>query len=336
MNKEEFKNYFWNMPAMKYYEPDLNKPKAQEMITNKDGNYLAMQKWDGEWNMAIILDNEEIMRGRNKGVSGDYKDRAESLPHITAELLSLYPSGTVLLGELAFDAPSKTAKDVGTIMRCLPKKAIERQKNTPLIFKVFDCLAFNWEDIHNLPVIERLDSKYRYPFLYLGKEFNMKYVDILDYYEFENGFLDMAEEIWSCGGEGGIIVKADEQCRPGERKAWTSLKLKKILGNSKGKVIDFLEPNKNYEGSEIDNWQYFIDGIPVTKPYYYGWKNGVLIENEGNLIRVTSGLDDATREWLATEEAAKLKNNRELYAEITGMEITNDSIRHPVFLKILK
>ena len=111
------------MPAMKYYEPDLTKPKAQDMIANKNGDYLAMQKWDGEWNMAIILDNEVLMRGRNKGVSGDYKDRAESLPHITAELLSLYPSGTVLLGELAFDDVSKTSKDVSSIMRCLPPKS---------------------------------------------------------------------------------------------------------------------------------------------------------------------------------------------------------------------
>ena len=39
------------------------------------------------------------------------------------------------------------------------------------------------------------------------------------------------------------------------------------------------------------------------------------IEHQGNLIRVTSGLDDATREWLATNEAAKLKDSGELYAD---------------------
>ena len=72
----------------------------------------------------------------------------------------------------------------------------------------------------------------------------MKYVDILDYYQFEDGFLDMADKIWKNSGEGVIILKADEPYRPGERKAWTSLKLKKKLGNIKVKVIDFLEPNK--------------------------------------------------------------------------------------------
>ena len=36
MLNKEIKDYFWNMPAMKYYEPDLNLPKAQDMIANKN------------------------------------------------------------------------------------------------------------------------------------------------------------------------------------------------------------------------------------------------------------------------------------------------------------
>ena len=42
------------------------------------------------------------------------------------------------------------------------------------------------------------------------------------------------------GGEGLVIMKAFEPYRPGERKAWMSLKLKKQLGEIKVKVIDTL------------------------------------------------------------------------------------------------
>ena len=155
MDKKEFRDYFWNMPAMKYSEPNLNLPKAQDMINNKDGQYLAGQKWDGEWNMAIILDNEVLMRGRNITTTGDYKNRADMVPHITKELLSIFPAGTVVLGELCFNDPTKTSKDVGTIMRCLPAKAVERQKTTPLYFKIFDRIGFEYQDLTKVPFIDR-------------------------------------------------------------------------------------------------------------------------------------------------------------------------------------
>lgn len=330
MLKEEFKNYFWNMPAMKYYEPNLNLPKAQEMINNKNNNYLAMTKYDGEWNMAIILEDEVLMRGRNITTTGDYKNRANMLPHITKELLEKFPPGTVLLGELAFCDLNKTSKDVGTIMRCLPAKAIERQKTNPLYFFIFDCLGYKFESIVEMQFEERIEI----PFGIIDYTNNSRFIKMTDIYKYD--FLSSADEIWKQGGEGLVIIKKDEPYRPGERKAWTSLKLKKKLGEIKVQVIGTLEPTKEFTGdTPLKDWKYWSsEGTPVTKFYYNGWIGALRVTYNENIIDVSSGLTDAMREYFATSEAQEIIKKGEMFVFITGMEITNDSIRHPVFLRV--
>jgi len=261
MDKQQFKNYYWNMEAQKYYDPDPHLPKAQDMITNKNGDCVAMQKIDGEWNMAIILEDTVLMRGRNITTTGDYKDRANMLPNITTELLADFPAGTVLLGELAFPDITKTSKDVGTIMRCLPAKAIERQKTNPLHFYVFDILAWGYEHIHTKSYQERFCDSTQ--FIERGLIHKIPII--------KGDFMDAAADIWANGGEGIMIIRKTEPYRPGERKAWTSLKLKKELGEIKVKVIDTLAPTKEFTGdTPLESWKYFVDNQPVTKPYFYG------------------------------------------------------------------
>ena len=360
ISKEEFRTTYWNMPAMKYYEGDLSKQKALDMIDNNNNNCVAMVKWDGEWNMSIIDEDETLMRGRNKTVSGDYKNRADWLPHITKQLQSIFPSGTVFLGEVSFNDITKTSKDVGTIMRCNVSKALERQQRGPLSFHIFDCLCYDYEDLRKKTFEERIQVVYD------------NYKQVIDYIYpvaiVKENFMDFAEKVWAKGGEGVLVIKRNEPYRAGSRKAWSSLKLKKKLGEIKVKVIDLIEPNRDHEGTSGEAWQYWLiqkninfgevgraiwineefcktrkmikdpfhRTLPVTKPYWNKWKNGVLVEHEGNRIRVASGLDDATREWLATPEAAELLEKEELFVNITGMEITDDSIRHPVFLGVIK
>ena len=101
-----------------------------------------------------------------------------------------------------------------------------------------------------------------------------------------------------------------------------------IIGNY------FVDEKDNRVGpSELLN-MILIPGLtPVTKPYYFGWKNGVIVEYEGRTVKVTSGMTDYYRELFASKEMAELLEKGELFVEITGMELTSDSIRHPVFLK---
>ena len=101
------------------------------------------------------------------------------------------------------------------------------------------------------------------------------------------------------------------------------------------KVLGTLEPKKLYEGDLPDTWEYKINGELVTKPYFYGWKNGITVEYNGTTTDVTSGLTDLDREWLATEEAQEMIRNGELYAVVKGM-MTNDlgKIRHPYLVRL--
>ena len=101
-------------------------------------------------------------------------------------------------------------------------------------------------------------------------------------------------------------------------------------------VVDAIAPKENYEGTEIDTWKFWKDGKPVTKPYYYGWANGVVVDNGKTWVRVTSGLTDDDRAWLATEEAETAIANRQLFAVVSAMEVDKESgsLRHPRLIRL--
>lgn len=339
----EFLEKFKTMAPMRYYENDLDLPKAQEMIANKDNQFFAMRKYDGEWCRAIIGEDEVLLQSRSiSRVTGKYGDKTLNVPHIVAELKKFFPPDTVLLGELAFDDYESTSRNVGSIMRSLPARAISLQKDKKLHFFIFDVLAYNGKDLMDLSFEER--------FKYLDIDLShLDYINIVE--SRKNNFLDFADEIWQKGGEGAMIVRKDMKYSPGSRTAWKTLKVKKKLGNLELPVVDFIEPNKAYEGDAPDNWLYWVDKndrrletneifnmrdlgpiMPVTRPYYYRWKNGVVVNYKGNLVRVTSGMTDKDREYMASPEAAELLKQGKLTAIITGMEKTEKSIRHPVFI----
>jgi len=135
----EFLEFYKIAKPGKYWSLPKNKrDMADTMLYNE--NYYAGAKSDGEWARLIVGEDYVLMQSRNIAVgTGTYGDKTASVPHIIHQAKITYPAGTVLLGELCFDDPTKTSKDVGSIMRCLPAKAIERQNSGPkLMFKVFD------------------------------------------------------------------------------------------------------------------------------------------------------------------------------------------------------
>lgn len=338
---KEFYSKYYNMKPMKYYEGDAYSSKAIDMIENKDNNFLAMEKVDGEWSRSIITEDEVFIQSRSiSRITGEYGKKEPLVPHIAKELKSLFPAGTVVLGELAFQDPSKTSKDVGSILRCKPDKAVDRQeKGEKLHLFIFDVLAFEYQELDTKPFEERIK------FI----KTNDSHIHSINFITNQN-FLDGADQVWSNSGEGIMIMRKDAEYLPGKRKAWLSLKLKKELGELEVPVIGTIEPKENYEGTELDNWKFFADengnpvnifqmklanGLhPVTKPFYYGWKNGVIVDVEGRQVKVSSGLTDTDREFLASEEAQAQIKAGNLFAVITGMEMTEDSIRHPVLVNL--
>ena len=338
---------FAMLSPMKYYNSEVESIKRSEMIQDKDDLYVATEKHDGDWGMFIHYSKgNNLIRSRSiSKVTGVYGDYTAKVPHLVAEM-DTWPDNTVVLAELCFEKYGTNANTVGTILRCLPAKAIERQKDNPLYAYVFDILMYDGQDLTDVGywfrlvnwanrVAVRYNNEERQPFYFKRTAIFHDGID----------FAEAADEIISAGGEGIVIQRKDNPYMPGTRTAWKTLKLKQSLPEMELKVIGTLEPSKLYEGDCPETWQYWYQDMPnansqagnfpVTKPYFYGWKNGVTVEYNNTTCDVTSGLTDADREWLATPEAQEMIKNGELYAVVKAMQ-TNDlgRLRHPYVVRL--
>lgn len=370
---------FKAMEPMKYYdnpEPktDTLKQKRQDMIDNKDNLYIATEKHDGDWGMFIHYSKgHNLIRSRSiSKVTGAYGDYTAKLPHLCGEMDN-WPDNTVVLAEICWDKYGTNANTVGTILRCLPAKAVERQKDKKLSALIFDVLMYKGLDLTVLPYEKRITFYALYltqpvadnltpPELYFYPHY-FKRTQV-----FTTDFAAAADDIINRGGEGVVIQKKSNPYMPGTRTAWATLKLKQTLPYMDLKVVGTLEPNKIYDGDCINNWKYWevddiiltsippqqghslyqtegganpmwkIDHYPfraVTKPYFMGWKNGVIVDYNGVNVSVASGLTDDDRAWLATPEAADKIASGELYAVIKAMsENSRASLRHPCLIRL--
>lgn len=358
-------NDFEMMEPMKYYdnpEPktDALRKKRQDMIDNKDNLYIASEKHDGDFGLfAHFSKGHNLIRSRSiSKVTGVYGDYTAKLPHLCEEMDN-WPDNTVVLAEICWDKYNTNANTVGTILRCLPAKAVERQKNEKLVGYIFDVLMLNNNDLTATPYETRITKCAAELLNYQHNYFKRTAI-------FSDGidFMEAADEIISAGGEGIVIQKKSNPYMPGTRTAWATLKLKKSLPHMDVKVIDTIEPNKQYCGDFIDDWKYweFIDGsgeihyinryvdeefyqllvagkaklTAVTKPYVYRWKNGitVLLPN-GETTDVTSGLTDDDRAYLTTAEAQQKIAAGELWAEIKAMSFNDkNKLRHASLVRL--
>lgn len=317
--------YFENMPAMKYYnnEDDTNQ-KRRDMIENKDNKYIASEKHDGDRSLLIHYEKgHNLIRSRSiSKKTGKYGDYTEKLPHLVEEMDN-WPDKSVVLAEICWDEPNTTANTVGTILRCLSAKAVERQKEHKLKALIFDVLMWDGVDM--------MDWLYENRLAVAASQSALHQTYLYPTQIFTDNFDEAADEIIRNGGEGVVIQLKDNPYMPDSRTAWKTLKLKKKMDEVELKVLSTIEPNKNYEGDYLENWKFFDEeGHPVTKPYYMGWKNGVIVDFNGVEVKVTSGLTDEDRAWLATDEAAELIKSGDLYAKIRAMSINSQkSLRHP-------
>lgn len=343
---------YWEMlEPMKYFDKQPDglsenlKKKYDAMISNENNEYIATCKYDGEWTMFIKWEGQYLIRSRSiSKVTGKYGDKTAHLPHLVEEM-KLWPDNTVILGEVCWGDFGTVSTDVGTILRCLPAKAVERQKERKLVVKMFDLLAIAGESWLNMPYGSRLMELRNYE-----GWIDSKYFTVTNICPPGKTPAEFADEIISQGGEGAVIQRADYVYEPGKRTAWKTLKLKQRLPQMELPVVGLLRPNKYYEGDCPETWPYSIteeslspdgrvyieDRVLVTKPYFYGWMNGIIVELEdGTTCEVTSGLTDADREWLATMEAAEMIKNGELYAVIQAMQInTLGRLRHPALVRL--
>lgn len=328
---------YWSFP--KNYKKD-SKAETKNMILSN--NYLGAKKIDGAYYRFIKTSTGEMrLQGRSKGVNGDFSNKIGHVPHLHSFFESL-PCNTCLLGELYL--PSKEgSSNTTTIMGCLEQKAIDRQtKGEPLNYYIFDIWQYDGVDFLETIAANRFNF-----LLQLSEKSNYrnKYVEFAKYTSGQE-LWELLGQILSEGGEGVVITKKDTFPEPGKRKARKTLKIKKELSQTIDCFFtgNFKSPTKEYNGKEINKWQYWIDAstnekiqtsaenakknknlTPITKPYFYGWSGaleiGVLKNGKVTPIGYISGLTDEIK-----AHAADYKNR---VIEVTAMEILESgALRH--------
>ncbi|MFW6029702.1 MAG: hypothetical protein ACOCRO_05550 [Halanaerobiales bacterium] len=353
-------NKYKNMTPGKYWKLPKNKKHRINEFLNDD-TYIPMVKYDGYWARVIIEEDGITIQSRGKSkVTGTFGEYQEKVPHIVEELRN-YPAGTVLLGELHYPELTQTIKNVSTILLCNPQKARDRQKKEEkkLHFSLFDLLAYNYIDYMEKPFEERLTMLSN-----SHSKFDTQYVHVAEYGAAGHGE-DLLGKVWDQGGEGIILLHKDLPYNLGGAKAWHSIKVKRELPEIEAPIVDLIEPETLYKGKELNSWKYWgvfdgdelvytaelnVGGIenaqkyigdlydgnlkPISKFYYNEWKKGIVVKYKGNQIKMTSGITEEEGQYLSTDEAYEKIRDGKLYAVFTGMEITEDSVRHPRVIRI--
>lgn len=352
-------NYF-NSEPMKYFSPNSTMSKEERRLKLEkmieSGNYLFGEKTDGNWSRAIITSERSVLQTR--GISTVTKTYGEIQDKVLFwnNICTAFTKGTtVILGEVYI--PGGIDKDVGAILRCLAPKAIARQKNNPLKWRIFDVLAYNGIDMMEEPFDERIRLIPE-----IVKYINSPLVSGVKYYDMDETFFDKMNAIFAKGGEGCVCYRKDSIYIPGKRgpHAWDTLKVKQEIASDIDCFIIGTEPAvRDYTGKELGSWlywqdcrteeklygQYFGDYQtghnvrPISKGYYNNWPGAIYVgvyDKEEKIYQLckVAGLTE--------EFKTELRDNFDKYylcpVKIGGMalsEATGLSIRHP-YLKSIR
>ncbi len=356
-------DYFTSEP-MKYFAPsstmsaESRRAKLEQMIDS--GDYLFGLKTDGNWSRAVITPERQALQTR--GISTVTKTYGEIQDKVLfwEDVCNAFSDTTVILGEVFL--PGAIDKDVGSVLRCLTPKALARQKDNPLRWRVFDVLALDGIDMMNWPFEERVSH---IPEV-VGR-INSPLVYGVSYYEMDDTFFDKMGEIFASGGEGAVCYRKNSVYMPGKRgpHAWDTVKVKQEISSEIDAFITGIVPGeKLYTGKDLGTWQlwenqrtgeklvgsyfgeYRTGGsyIPVTKNYFNNWPAAIQVSvydrngNEVPLCKVSgltedfkTSLRDDTQKWIGCPVSISGMMVSSAKADSEGNGI---SIRHPLLKRI--
>lgn len=334
--------------AMEVWSLPKNKTHMLEEICKK-GEYFAQVKKDGNWyELCKSKSGEVYLFSRGTSVkTGLPVENIANVPHLK-EAFSCLPNDTVIAGEIYY--PNETTNSVRSIMGCLPAKAILRQKTKGNIhFYLHDIMRYDGEDLSCKNAWDRYNKLSE-----IVKEHNLlsEYVEVAEI--ITEDIYNFIIDTLAAGEEGAVLKNRQAVYSEGKRPAWSMIKVKK---NDTVDVIciGLEDATQEYTGNGIETWEFWQDRItgeffkgkyhkqvlesgdmlPVTKPYFYGWKTSLQIGayKDGVLIpigTVSSGLTDELRREI-TEHPENIIGS---VVECACMEVTEDSLRHPIFLRI--
>lgn len=357
-------DYFTSEP-MKYWAcsstmtPEAKRRKLEQMA--ESGDYLFGLKTDGNWSRAIIAPERNALQTR--GISTVTKTYGEIQDKVFFwdNVCNAFNKGTtVILGEVYL--PGAIDKDVGSILRCLTPKAIARQKDNPLRWRIFDVLALDGFDHMNTRFEQRIKMIDE-----VVARINSPLVEGVTYYEMDETFFDRMGEIFAAGGEGAVCYRKDSVYMPGKRgpHAWDTVKVKQEISSEIDAFISgIVAGEKLYTGKDLATWQlwenqrtgekvvgsYFGEYqqggayLPITKNYYNDWPAAIqvsVLDRNGNeipLCKVSgiteefkTSLRDDTARWIGCPVTIGGMMVSSAKADSEGNGI---SIRHPLLKRI--
>lgn len=314
---------FYDMPPMKYWAPGTSMPKNEFIERLKllaaNGQYLASEKFDGNWSRGIINPADRSIlqsRGISKttGTFSELQDKVLWWPSVEGA----FHNTTVLLGEIYL--PNGIDRDVGSILRSLTPRALVLQKKRQLQWRLFDVLAYEGQDLMDTPFEERI--KYLPQAV---KAINNPLVSAIEYRPMDESFFDWVSEIFARGGEGAVCSLRSGKYEPDKRTAWRSIKVKQTIGADVDAFITRVEPAIiEYTGKDIGTWEYWEDLKtgeklneplyndyrighrllrPITKGHYYNWPGAVycgVLDDNGNTVEIckVAGLTEEMKDGL--------------------------------------
>lgn len=330
-------------PAMKIWSLPKNKTDKLSEIC-ESGEYFGQIKRDGFFYQFNKTENHSYLFSRNESVTtGLLSEKIENVPHIK-QALSCLPKDTVLIGEIY--VPGGTSKDTTRIMGCLPSLAIERQEEEGNIhFYVHDIIAFNGVSLLDKPALQRYEVLSK-----VFETFNLEsdFIELAKA-EFDDLFIKIAKSLED-GEEGMVLKNKTAVYSPGKKPAWSAIKCKQV-DYADVICIGMEEATKEYEGKEIEDWQYWenkelgtkvvgsiygTEGYePITKAYYFGWKTSIVIgayNSQNEIIEigtVSSGLTDELKQDLSLNPDKYM--NQVFMVECMSKDNEALTLRHPRF-----
>lgn len=327
-------------PGVEVYAPMLiSKAPAAEKLEKElsSDKYFGQVKKDGYlYQLVKGKGGETYLFSRSLSKkTGFFSEKLGHVPHLK-EWAEELPNGTTLIGEIYY--PGKKSSDVTKIMGALESKAIARQKDQygPIHFYIHDMIEY---DNHSL-----LEEGFEKRFSKLCEHIDIgmpsaNWLEVAGVFENYCGDISMPatiQRLFNEGEEGAVLKLKSGLYVPGKRPTY-NFKVKEQVDNIDLVIMELLDPVKEYTGKEIETWAYWLDGEPVTKAYYYGWKNAFKVGAylDGKLVevgRVASGLTDEMREDCAKNPDKYIGQTVELQA--MSLNKKDYTLRHPRFIRM--